>query len=155
MNVYILPGFTLLLAILYGITIKIQSDLKLKNNLAAYKCTNKDNKDPEIFNNMTNIKYECFFSENYTAARELFLYNAKSIGAEMLFMPVVGDLGNDVAVIRGIHKSNNILLFFFWAFWVFLQFKISIFQCTSNDIDLCHMLKHLYLYVSTTARTTT
>ena len=52
-----------------------------------------------------NIRGECFFRNNYLDARELFLKSANDAGAEMMFLPVIDDLGTDVAILRGSPKK--------------------------------------------------
>lgn len=58
----------------------------------------------------SNITGECFFRNNYIAARELFLQSAAAAGAELLFLPVVDGLGTDVAVIRGSDLGRKFLV---------------------------------------------
>lgn len=52
-----------------------------------------------------NVNYdaplECYFSDNYYAARQQFLDLAKAVNAEMVSMKVVNDLTTDVAIFRG------------------------------------------------------
>ena len=50
------------------------------------------------------ITGECLFRNDYLTARELFLKSSKDAGAEMMFLPVIGDLGTDVAILRGTSK---------------------------------------------------
>ena len=52
-----------------------------------------------------NIRGECLFRSNYSEARKLFLKSANDAGAEMMFLPVVDDLGTDVAILRGSSKK--------------------------------------------------
>lgn len=49
----------------------------------------------------SNITGDCFFRNDYVAARELFLQSANAAGAELMFLPVVDGLGTDVAIFRG------------------------------------------------------
>ena len=52
---------------------------------------------------------DCYFRDTFEAARELFIEKAKEIGAELSYFPVSGDLGNDVAVLRG-GQNGKVLL---------------------------------------------
>jgi hypothetical protein len=58
---------------------------------------------------------EEFFSDNYSAARALFLQSAEKAGAEILSLPVFGTLTTDVffqdvAILRGIGKPEKFLI---------------------------------------------
>ena len=55
------------------------------------------------------IRGDCYFREDHAGARELFLQSAKLAGAELSFLPVIGSLGIDVAVIRG-RQTRKVLL---------------------------------------------
>jgi hypothetical protein len=51
-----------------------------------------------------------FFSDDYFAARALFLRSAEKAGAELLSLPVFGTLVTDVAILRGIGKPEKFLI---------------------------------------------
>lgn len=51
-----------------------------------------------------------FFSDDYFAARALFLRSAEKAGAELLSLPVFGPLVTDVAILRGIGKPEKFLI---------------------------------------------
>jgi Protein of unknown function (DUF2817) len=58
----------------------------------------------------SNITGDCFFRNNYVAARELFLQSANAAGAELMFLPVVDGLGTDVAIFRGSDLGRRFLV---------------------------------------------
>jgi hypothetical protein len=53
---------------------------------------------------------DSFFSDDYFAARALFLQSAEKAGAEILSLPVFGTLSTDVAVLRGFGKPEKFLI---------------------------------------------
>lgn len=59
---------------------------------------------------LTNISADCFFKDDYFAARQLFLKSAKAAGAEIMFLPVTEGLGTDVAILRGTTLSKRFLI---------------------------------------------
>lgn len=57
-----------------------------------------------------NLGKEHFFRDDYVAARALFLLSAKEADAELLFLPVINQLGTDVAVLRGVGTPEKFLI---------------------------------------------
>lgn len=59
---------------------------------------------------LTDINADCYFKEDYFAARQLFLKSAEVAGAELLFLPVTEELGTDIAILRGTTLSKRFLI---------------------------------------------
>jgi Protein of unknown function (DUF2817) len=59
---------------------------------------------------LTDINADCFFKQDYFAARQLFLKSAEEAGAELLFLPVTEELGTDIAILRGTTLSKRFLI---------------------------------------------
>ena len=96
--------FTAFLAAFLGITLHTFYVPKSKNG-GEYT----DMEACKLFDG-TNVSGECFFRDDYHAARDLFLTSATEAGAELIILPVVGDLCTDIAVLRGTGPSRGFLV---------------------------------------------
>ena len=96
--------FTAFLAAFLGITLHTFYVPKSKNG-GEYT----DMEACKLFDG-TNVSGECFFRDDYHAARDLFLTSATEAGAELIILPVVGDLCTDIAVLRGTGPSKGFLV---------------------------------------------
>lgn len=76
-------------------------DMRYCENVLASKTTLL-NKNGEL--DYSALSGECYFSEDFYAAKDLFIKSAKNANAELLYMPVTDTLGTDVAIFRGSKK---------------------------------------------------
>ena len=60
------------------------------------------NKNSEL--NYSALSGECYFSDDFYAAKNLFVQSAKNANAEVLYMLVTDTLGTDVAIFKGSNK---------------------------------------------------
>lgn len=64
----------------------------------------------DVESSISDIKGDCFFRNDYIAAKELFLKSATDAGAELMYLPVVDGLGTDIAIFRGADLGRRFLI---------------------------------------------
>jgi hypothetical protein len=104
-------GYTVFVYTLYAVSIWAvitayivgQTSTKIKDN------GSNDNLCTQSNISISYVNGDCYFREDHAGAREQFLRSAKLAGAELSFLPVIGSLGIDVAVIRG-RQTRKVLL---------------------------------------------